>query len=181
MITTYKVAERNRTAVKQDHNLSLVTSTGSGHSGRRGIRTLKARRPRGLANRPGEPYPAAFRECVGTELNRHSPKASGLQPLELTNAQPTQSSCFNDWETQRDQRDEHGQKGRTRHVAESHKPRGSVNQSALRESNPPVLLGRLAPLPLGQGHINVERLSSAVSKTPHTAARIETDRQAIIT
>ena len=28
-------------------------------------------------------------ECVGTELNRHSPKAGGLQPLELANAQPT--------------------------------------------------------------------------------------------
>jgi hypothetical protein len=76
-------------AVKQD--LPQVTSTGSGHSGRRVIRTLKARRPRGLANRPGEPYPAAFRKCAGTELNRHSPKASGLRPPELTNAQPTQS------------------------------------------------------------------------------------------
>ena len=29
-------------------------------------------------------------ECVGTELNRQSPKAGGLRPLELTNAQPTQ-------------------------------------------------------------------------------------------
>ena len=29
-------------------------------------------------------------ECVGTELNRQSPEAGGLQPLELANAQPTQ-------------------------------------------------------------------------------------------
>ena len=29
-------------------------------------------------------------ECVGTELKRQSPEAGGLQPLELTNAQPTQ-------------------------------------------------------------------------------------------
>jgi hypothetical protein len=28
-------------------------------------------------------------ECVGTELNRQSPKAGGLRPLELANAQPT--------------------------------------------------------------------------------------------
>ena len=30
-------------------------------SGRQGSRTLKARRPHGLANRPGKPYPATFR------------------------------------------------------------------------------------------------------------------------
>ena len=29
-------------------------------------------------------------ECVGTESNRQSPKAGGLQPLGLANAQPTQ-------------------------------------------------------------------------------------------
>ena len=29
-------------------------------------------------------------ECVGTELNRQSLEAGGLQPLELANAQPTQ-------------------------------------------------------------------------------------------
>ncbi len=29
-------------------------------------------------------------ECVGTELNRQSPEAGGLRPLELANAQPTQ-------------------------------------------------------------------------------------------
>ena len=31
-------------------------------SGRQGIRTLTAQRPHGLANRPGKPYPATFRE-----------------------------------------------------------------------------------------------------------------------
>ena len=30
-----------------------------------------------------------------------------------------------------------------------------IVKSALRESNPPVQLGRLAPLPLGQGHVQV--------------------------
>lgn len=69
-----KVTGGNRTAARQIHTLPPDSRTGPSHSGRRGIRTLKARRPRGLANRPGEPYPAAFRECVGTELNRHSPK-----------------------------------------------------------------------------------------------------------
>ena len=29
-------------------------------------------------------------ECVGTELNRQSPEAGGLQPLELASAQSTQ-------------------------------------------------------------------------------------------
>ena len=29
-------------------------------------------------------------KCAGTELNRHSQKAGGLQPLGLANAQPTQ-------------------------------------------------------------------------------------------
>ena len=33
-------------------------------------------------------------ECVGTELNRQSPKAGGLQPLELANAQPTQLHLY---------------------------------------------------------------------------------------
>jgi len=28
-------------------------------------------------------------ECAGQELNLHSPKAGGLQPLGLANAQPT--------------------------------------------------------------------------------------------
>ena len=35
--------------------------TARGGGGRRGIRTLMARRPHGLANRPGKPYPTAFR------------------------------------------------------------------------------------------------------------------------
>ena len=41
----------------------MISVSPSGHStsGRQGIRTLKARRPHGLANRPGEPYPATFR------------------------------------------------------------------------------------------------------------------------
>ena len=30
--------------------------------------------------------------CAGTELNRHSQKAGGLQPLGLANAQPTHVS-----------------------------------------------------------------------------------------
>ena len=55
-----RVTERNRTAAKQIHSLSPETSTGSGHSGRQGSRTLKARRPHGLANRPGKPYSATF-------------------------------------------------------------------------------------------------------------------------
>ena len=33
-------------------------------------------------------------KCVGTELNRQSPKAGGLQPLELANAQPTRMNLF---------------------------------------------------------------------------------------
>jgi hypothetical protein len=35
-----------------------------GRSGRRGSRTLTALRPHGLADRPGNPYPAAFRRSV---------------------------------------------------------------------------------------------------------------------
>ena len=35
-----------------------------------------------------------FIECVGTELNRQSPKAGGLRPLELANAQPTRLNSY---------------------------------------------------------------------------------------
>ena len=38
----FRVTERNRTAVKRIHSPSPDTSTGPGHSGRRGSRTLKA-------------------------------------------------------------------------------------------------------------------------------------------
>ena len=54
-----RVTERNRTAVKQIHSLSPVTSTGPGHSGRRGNRTLKAvklsRLPTGSRRQSGCP------------------------------------------------------------------------------------------------------------------------------
>ena len=33
-------------------------------------------------------------KCVGTELNRQSPKAGGLRPLELANAQPTRLNSY---------------------------------------------------------------------------------------
>ena len=33
-------------------------------------------------------------KCVGTELNRQSPKAGGLRPLELANAQPTRLTSY---------------------------------------------------------------------------------------
>jgi hypothetical protein len=34
--------------------------------------------------------------------------------------------------------------------------RSPIDESALRESNPPNQLGRLEPLPLGQGHVKAE-------------------------
>lgn len=55
------MAGRNRTAVKQIHSLAPETNTGSGHSGRHGIRTHTSFRAHALAVRSGKPYPATFR------------------------------------------------------------------------------------------------------------------------
>ena len=45
---------------------------------------------------------------------------------------------------------------KARHHYQQRRPRNAAIQSALRESNPPRQLGRLAPLPLGQGHASFQ-------------------------
>ena len=74
-----------------------------------------------------------------------------------------------------------GRRGRTsvswvkaRRPTASRSPITSSTRSALRESNPPSQLGRLGPLPIGQGHVRRKERESnpqGSSLVPTTAAR----------
>ena len=83
-----RVTERNRTAAERIHSPSPDTSTGPGHSGRHGIRThMTLVESHGLANRPGEPYPATFRMFQWT----HWESNPDFQPAELVSSHLTMS------------------------------------------------------------------------------------------
>ena len=110
----------------------------------------------------------------GLESNQRPP---GSEPGVTTSSNYPGSFIFR---TPRSARSS-GRRGRTsvswvkaRRPTASRSPITSSTRSALRESNPPSQLGRLGPLPIGQGHVRRKERESnpqGSSLVPTTAAR----------